>query len=173
MNTLLPELKMPLEVKRQVLCWFSCTDQRSAIDFLPSNFPIFIWEHEKNKIFYGFPDLGNGVKMAIHHRGLLTTAATIDRTIHVGETDELSMLLHKYFEGQWMLKNASVCMYTNTPDEDFIIDHYPGYPNIIIASPCSGHGFKFSSAIGYILAAMVREETLPFDITPFSLQRFS
>ena len=171
MNTLLPELKMPLEVKRQVLCWFCRTDQGRATDFLPSNFPIFIWEHAKNKIFYGFPDLGNGVKMAIHHRGLLTTAATIDRTIHDGETDELSMLLHKYFEGQWMLKNASVCMYTNTPDEDFIIDHYPGYPNIIIASPCSGHGFKFAAAIGELQAQLVLDGKCGFDISPFRMDR--
>jgi sarcosine oxidase len=64
-------------------------------------------------------------------------------------------------------------MYTNTPDEHFIIDYYPSNKNIIIASPCSGHGFKFSSAIGKILCDMALEKQLSFDISPFRISRFS
>jgi sarcosine oxidase len=69
--------------------------------------------------------------------------------------------------------SSDVCMYTNTPDEHFIIDYYPSNKNIIIASPCSGHGFKFSSAIGKILCDMALEKQLSFDISPFRISRFS
>ena len=62
-------------------------------------------------------------------------------------------------------------MYTNTPDEDFIIDYHPANKNIIIASPCSGHGFKFSSAIGKLLCDMVLEEPVTFDILVFNISR--
>jgi len=63
-------------------------------------------------------------------------------------------------------------MYTNTPDEHFIIDRHPLHPNIIVASPCSGHGFKFSSLTGQLLAGLALEKNSPFDLTPFALSRF-
>jgi len=64
-----------------------------------------------------------------------------------------------------------VCMYTSTPDEDFIIDLHPQHPGIVIASPCSGHGFKFSTIIGRLLADLALERPSGFDLTPFSIQR--
>jgi len=63
-------------------------------------------------------------------------------------------------------------MYTNTPDEDFILDVYPGCERIFVASPCSGHGFKFSSVIGKILSEWACDEAIGFDLRPFSLGRF-
>jgi glycine/D-amino acid oxidase-like deaminating enzyme len=70
-----------------------------------------------------------------------------------------------------VFSKSAVCMYTNTPDENFIIDYYPGSGNIIIASPCSGHGFKFSSLTGRILSDMALENDTGFDLSPFSLTR--
>jgi len=67
---------------------------------------------------------------------------------------------------------STVCLYTNTPDEDFIIDSPPGVPEVILASPCSGHGFKFSSAIGETIAALILDGGSDFDLTPFRLSRF-
>ena len=60
-----------------------------------------------------------------------------------------------------------------TPDEDFIIDHMPGVSDIVIASPCSGHGFKFASVMGEILSDLALGLTPEFDLTPFRINRFA
>jgi len=84
----------------------------------------------------------------------------------------MQQITNQYLNITPQFNYAAVCMYTNTPDEHFIIDYHPYYPHIIIASPCSGHGFKFSSLTGKILANMALEKTIPFDIAPFSVNRF-
>ncbi|MEO6166226.1 MAG: FAD-dependent oxidoreductase, partial [Chitinophagales bacterium] len=169
-TSLFPELQLPLEVKRQVLFWFTCMD-KNAEKFLPQNFPVFIWEHTPNNIFYGFPDLGDGIKIAIHHQGQLTTADAVDRNVTHDELEKITSIVNSYFDAQLTYHYSAVCMYTNTPDEHFIIDFHPVHHNIIIASACSGHGFKFSSAIGKILCDMALEEKLDFDIGMFRLGR--
>lgn len=168
---LFPELRLPLSVKRQVLFWFKCTGV-NAENFLPEHFPVYIWEHEANKIFYGFPDLGDGLKIAIHHGGRLTTAKTIDRNVSQEEINEVTILLERFFDAKVTFDRSAVCMYTNTPDENFIIDYHPSNKNIILVSACSGHGFKFSSAIGKLLCDMIIEKPLSFDISVFNLKRF-
>jgi glycine/D-amino acid oxidase-like deaminating enzyme len=72
--------------------------------------------------------------------------------------------------GRW--RASSACLYTNTPDEDFIIDAHPAHPQVLIVSPCSGHGFKFSSAIGEVVSDLIKEGESALDLTPFSLARF-
>jgi sarcosine oxidase len=171
LNELLPDLQLPLTITRQVLFWFKCTDENST-KFLPVNFPVYIWQPEKEKIFYGFPDLGDGIKIAIGHGGKQTTPHTINRHITEEEINEMATLIKNYFDVDASFNYAAVCMYTNTPDEDFIIDYHPADRNIIIASPCSGHGFKFSSAIGKLLCDMALEKTLSFDISVFNIRRF-
>jgi glycine/D-amino acid oxidase-like deaminating enzyme len=135
--------------------------------------PVYIWEYARNKIFYGFPALENKLKIAIHHEGAITDADTIDRTVHDEEIRTLTNIISQFLDAKVRFSHAVVCMYTNTPSEDFIIDHYPGNKNIIIASPCSGHGFKFSSAIGKLLCDMIFEKTLDFDISAFSIEKVS
>ena len=170
LNELFPDLQLPLTVARQVLSWFKTTDEDSE-KFQPASFPVYIWQWEKEKIFYGFPDLGDGVKIAIHHRGKQTTPDTIDRHVTGEEINEMATLIKRYFGGHASFNYSAVCMYTNTPDKDFIIDYHPAYKNIIIASPCSGHGFKFSSAIGKLLCNMALEKPLNFDISVFNINR--
>lgn len=170
MTSLLPELKLPLEVKRQVLHWFNYAETDTA-KFDPQHFPIFIWEHRPDYLFYGFPDLGHGFKVAIHHRGMQTTADAIDRNVYEEEIAEISSLVHRYFNATLAYRNSAVCMYTNTPDEHFIIDHHPDCDDILIASACSGHGFKFSSAIGKILADLALDQLPDFDIRAFRMNR--
>jgi glycine/D-amino acid oxidase-like deaminating enzyme len=70
------------------------------------------------------------------------------------------------------LRAAAVCMYTNTPDQHFILDHHPLYPQVLLASPCSGHGFKFSSVIGELAATLLRDRPPAFDLSLFSICRF-
>src|SRR5262249_48724835 len=65
------------------------------------------------------------------------------------------------------LKSPVVCMYTNAPDEHFILDYHPAHPQVLIASPCSGHGFKFSPVIGEVAATLLDHQTAPFDLTLF------
>jgi sarcosine oxidase len=170
LNKLFPDLQLPLTVARQVLFWFKCRNEDSK-KFLPANFPVYIWQCEKEKIFYGFPDLGDGIKIAIHHRGKRTTPDAIDRHVTDEEINEMATLIKRYFSVQASFNYSSVCMYTNTPDEDFIIDYRPDNKNIIIASPCSGHGFQFSSAIGKLLCDMALEKPLGFDISVFNISR--
>ena len=170
-SELLPEVQLPLSVKRQVLFWFKCSDD-DVEKFSPPHFPIYIWEHEPNKIFYGFPDLGNGIKIAIHHRGQLSNPETINRNVSADEINEMAQLLKEHFKTEVSFNFAMVCMYTNTPDENFIIDCHPENKNVIIVSVCSGHGFKFSSAIGKILSDIATDNPLNFDITPFNIARF-
>lgn len=172
MNDLLPGLQLPLTVARQVLFWFKCNGE-DVKKFSPDNFPIYIWQCSEHKIFYGFPDIGDGIKIAIHHNGKQTTPHTIDRQVHETEINEMAALIKECLNTDVTFNYSAVCMYTNTPDEDFIIDYHPANKNIIIASPCSGHGFKFSSAIGKLLCDMALEKTLDFDISVFGIKRFN
>lgn len=68
---------------------------------------------------------------------------------------------------------ARACLYTNTPDEHFILDRHPEHPGVLIASPCSGHGFKFAPAIGEALADLVTGQRPRVDLSPFQLARFA
>jgi sarcosine oxidase len=70
------------------------------------------------------------------------------------------------------LRDARVCLYTNTPDGHFVIDHHPGNARVILASPCSGHGFKFATAVGEALADIVTNGRSRFDLSPFRAGRF-
>jgi sarcosine oxidase len=70
------------------------------------------------------------------------------------------------------LRSAVVCMYTNTPDEHFLFDFHPARPQVLVASPCSGHGFKFSPVIGELAATLLCGEKAPFDLSLFKLARF-
>jgi sarcosine oxidase len=71
------------------------------------------------------------------------------------------------------LQSTAVCMYTNTPDEHFILDYHPEFPQVIVASPCSGHGFKFSPVIGEMIADMVQGKQPRFARDLFKITRFS
>jgi sarcosine oxidase len=167
LHSLFPELLLPLSVRRQPLFWF-----RNTNDFFgPEKMPIFIWEYEKEKMFYGFPDLGNGVKLAPHHGGHPINPDDLQNDPTPDEIDAIATLSKKYLGFDPVFDHATTCMYTNTPDEHFILDLHPLYPNIIIASPCSGHGFKFSSLTGRLLADLALGIPSEFDLSPFSLAR--
>ncbi|HLB55698.1 MAG TPA: FAD-dependent oxidoreductase, partial [Gemmatimonadales bacterium] len=70
------------------------------------------------------------------------------------------------------VRESAVCLYTNTPSGDFLLDRHPGDPRVILASPCSGHGFKFAPVLGEVIADLVEERAPRFDLTPFRLERF-
>ena len=172
LNNLLPELQLPLSIKRQVLFWFKNTDVSKQSFINADNLPIYIWEYVPGRMFYGFPDLGNGMKAAPHHEGHSINPDLLSQEVSDDEIEQIQHIVDEHFTIKTKFAFSDVCMYTNTPDEHFIIDYHPSNNNIIIASPCSGHGFKFSSAIGKLLYEMAIDKPLNFDITPFSINRF-
>ncbi len=175
----LSDLRLPLIVKRQVLFWFDNADPQRRAWFNPDKMPVFIWEyepakeHEPAKMFYGFPDLGTGVKLAPHHRGRTIEADDLRQDTGADEIAEMQNIAADWLAMDPVYRDSSVCMYTNTPDEDFIIDFHPEFPNIIVASPCSGHGFKFSSLTGQLLCQLAIEGRTGFDLSPFRINRFA
>ena len=172
LNNLLPQLNLPLTVERQVLYWYKNNNPLLQPALLPKALPIYIWEYEQGKLFYGFPDLGNGIKVALHHAGQPVQPDLLSQFVSDEEKAFMKDLVDRYLHVDAQLHKSSVCMYTNTPDEHFIIDYHPEWKNIIIGSPCSGHGFKFSSLTGKILADMAMENQINFDLTPFGIERF-
>ncbi len=171
LGELMPELKLPLTIKRQVLFWFDNANPTWRAYFEPANMPVFIWEYLRGKMFYGFPDLGRGTKIAWHHGGRSIEPDQLRNDTTGEEITEIKALAALRLAIDPIFTHSAVCMYTNTPDEDFIIDLHPEHPQIIIASPCSGHGFKFSSLMGKLLGDLALKGHTDFDLSPFAIGR--
>jgi sarcosine oxidase len=173
LGELVPTLQRLARPERQVLGWF---EPLVPEYFDPGNFPVFNVSVEEGR-YYGFPVFGiPGFKVGrYHHLGEpIETPDTWNR--EPGAVDEavLREFAERYFpEAAGPLLTAQSCMFTNTPDEHFILDTLPGEERVIVASPCSGHGFKFSTVIGEILADLATDGTTRHDIGLFRLARFS
>ena len=162
---------LPLRVTRQVTAWFEPLDERL---FAPGRFPVFLVE-SRHGVHYGIPPHGgHGVKVAKHHHDDETVEPeTCDRAISADdETLIRDFLADLMPAANGAMTDARTCFYTMTPDGDFIIDRLPGTENIIVASPCSGHGFKFAPVIGEILCGLALDGATPHDISRFRLSRF-
>jgi len=169
-SRLLADLRLPLRIERQVLHWFAPASTPAL--FQPDACPIYLWEFDSGQHFYGFPNLGEGVKVARHHRGTTTDPDAVDRAIHPEEVEDMRGILRRFLPAANGLHRSSVvCMYTNTPDGHFLIDRHPRWPQLLIASPCSGHGFKFASAIGEVAADLLLAGASPFDLRLFRIER--
>jgi sarcosine oxidase len=164
---LLPELRLPLYIERQVVCWFR--DAGSGEVLRSDRMPVYIWEYMQGRLFYGFPDLGQGIKIGFHHGGRHIRPEELHQDAGAEEIEEIREIARMYLNIEPVFEAVSVCMYTNTPDEDFIIDEYPGRPQILVVSPCSGHGFKFSSIVGKIASDWAVGQRIEFDLRPFIL----
>ena len=158
---LLPQWSSMLRITRQVLAWFPVSDNSN---FQLGNFPCWlIADGDHHGVFYGFPVLKGkefegpvGLKMAHHFPGTETDPDLINRTTTAQDEKLLVDFMHRYFRiPDLPIPEMKTCMYTNTPDEDFILDFLPGYDkDIIVATGFSGHGFKFASVIGEIMRDM-------------------
>jgi sarcosine oxidase len=121
--------------------------------------PVWIWETPDGMQPYGFPahEPGRGVKLSLFRAGEPTTPDTIDRQVH----DRDVAVLRRYLAGRLPdladgeLLDAVTCMYTNTPDEHFVIAVHPRHPQVAVAAGFSGHGFKFVPVVGEVLADLV------------------
>ena len=173
MSRLAAPLRTLAVPERQVLLW---TQPLRPEWFRVGAFPVFILDDDGTE-WYGFPSYGiPGVKFGLyHHRGQVIDPDHLDRDA-VDEQDErlLRDCLARYFPAaNGPLVSWKTCIFTNTPDEHFLIDRYPGLPQVILASPCSGHGFKFASVIGEVLADLAMDQEPAFDLSMFRLDRFA
>ncbi len=167
---LVSKLRLPMWIERQVLFWFE--PKANAEAFRPENIGNHAWEYEPGHSFYAQPDFGEGVKVALHHDGSASDPDRLDRRVSGEDEAALRTQIERYVPDlNGKLLNSAVCMYTDTPDLNFLIDFHPGHRNIVLASPCSGHGFKFSAVMGEIVADMVTEGQSRFDLSQFGVER--
>jgi sarcosine oxidase len=169
-------ISSPLKVYRQVLYWFDVGDSYAA--FTPDRFPVFIWElpHAHGAI-YGFPAVGgprDGFKIATEQYEAETTPETVSREVTEDETAQMfERFVAPFFpDARRTCVRSAVCLYTMTTDFGFIVDRLPGEERVIVASPCSGHGFKHSAALGEAIADLAEGRQSRFDLSAFSLSRF-
>jgi len=170
LGTMVPELRLPLQVERQIAFWFA--PQKNHGLFASNMMPVFDWQ-TKDHFYYGVPDIGSGVKVAIHHDGEATSPDQIRREVTEEDQRPVREFLKRHIPSLDDIPVSSgTCMYTNTPDDDFIIDSHPHYPNVVIVSACSGHGFKFSIAIGEVVQQMIQCGKAEIDTSTFKIRRF-
>jgi sarcosine oxidase len=162
-----------LGVYPQTLFWFAADDIAA---YAPGRFPIFIWRYGagEDDHFYGFPVVGDGVKLATEQ--FARTMEPDDERPMPSPADAQRM--HEtHVRGRLAgvsdrCLRAVTCLYTVSADSRFVIDRHPEWDRVLVASPCSGHGFKHSAAIGEALAECVVDGKSRLDLAPFSLSRF-
>jgi sarcosine oxidase len=167
---LFPELGRHLTLTRQALGWFA--PARPDLVAL-GRFPVFMLDAGEDLV-YGFPDFaGTGAKAASHHLGrVLPSADAARQDGDQADADRILATLRRFVPAAaGPVRQVKTCIYTSTPDGDFVIDRHKLFPQIILASPCSGHGFKFSSVIGEILTDLATKGPTPHDISRFRVDR--
>ena len=168
----LPALRGLLTPERQVMGWFRPAD---PAPFSAGALPVVLGEFEEG-VYYGSPVFGvPGFKIGrFHHLGEATTADELDRECREEDESVLRAALVRYFPGaDGPALSLRACLFTNTPDEHFIIDRLPASPNVVVAAGFSGHGFKFCSVVGEILADLVASGETEHKISRFRLDRFA
>ncbi|MHC5024933.1 MAG: N-methyl-L-tryptophan oxidase [Planctomycetota bacterium] len=169
---LLAELGVELVVTRQVLAW---VQPRRPELFAPGAFPVWGVDDPDGHFYYGFPmdPRGRpGLKIARHFEGRPTDPESIDRTPTPADEDEVRPILeHLLPDARGPFLSMAICMYTNSPDGHFIIDHHPRHERVTIACGFSGHGFKFATVVGEILADLAIDGTTSHPIDFLRLDR--
>ncbi len=165
------DLSIPLRVERNVQFWFAPAD-RAAV--APDRLPIWCVERAGARMFYGFPDFGDGVKIAHHGSGVESDPDAFDRTVREDEVERARAALASFVpSAAGAFLQGDPCMYTLTPDEHFVIGPHPSHARIVLAGGFSGHGFKFAPVIGEVVAALLASETPVPDISLFDPARFA
>ena len=167
------DVQLPLTVERQSVFWLSPGASPDLYD--AERFPIYAYEYKPGHICYGFPRLPRGVKASVMHSGAIAPdPESVDRSVSDDEIKPLRAALRPVLPdlADAPIRERTVCLFTNTPDHDFIIDFHPLHPQVLISSPCSGHGFKFASAIGELQAELVATGKSRFDLSPFRISRW-
>jgi sarcosine oxidase len=134
---------------------------------------MWLWSTEDGT-FYGFPpDLDLGLKVAHHHSGVLVDPEDVDREVNAADETRIRAFLRTNMPAvDGALRTSSICLYTNAPDDEFVIDRHPVAPGVAFASACSGHGYKFAPVVGEILADLVTTGSTTWPIEAFRADRF-
>ena len=169
---IVPSLAPLLRPERQVVGWFGIEDPGA---FRMGGFPVFVMTTPAGH-YYGFPEFGvPGFKIGkYHHRAEPVDPDAPIRSADAEDDEVLRECVRSYFRGaEGPLVRSSTCMFTNTPDEHFIIDRLPDAPEVLVVSACSGHGFKFCSVVGEIVADLADKGRSSHDLALFRLSRFA
>ena len=168
---MVPSLVEVAVPERQVLAWLQPTEPSL---FAPENFPVFNAYFEEGR-YYGFPVFGiPGFKIGrYHHLKEVTDPDHMEREVTQEDEDILRAAASRYFpKANGTLMTLKTCMFTNTPDDHFIIDKMPGMPQVTVAAGFSGHGFKFASVVGEIVGDLVIAGETTHDIDLLKIDRF-
>ncbi len=167
---LLPKMGSFTRVERQVLGWFQPLEQKI---FKPDLFPVFNMQVSEGR-YYGLPEFEvPGFKLGrYHHLDQQINPQDLNPSCSEGDESILRTFVAKYFpKANGPTMALAPCMFTNTFDEHFIIDEDPEHSQVLIVSPCSGHGFKFCSVVGEITADLVQKRRTDLDISLFRLKK--
>lgn len=164
---ILADISIPLRVTRQQKFYFQ---PHHTSPYEPDVLPVYA---DFDTQFYGFPYYGPGIKVADDTVGEYTTPDKIDRSLDAHKQTQLQAWLEAIMPGaDFSFGSGATCMYTVTPDLDFLIGAHPRNPNILVGAGFSGHGFKFSTLIGLILAELATQGRTTYPIERFRLDRF-
>lgn len=168
---MLKQLRLPLEVRRKPVLWFNSSQPETIT---PDVFPCWIAETAHGE-FYGLPQVDvPGMKAGVHSGGIPSDPETLDREVHSSDVDEqIGPFIRDHMNGfTGELEQTSICMYTMTQDENFLIDRHPEHGNIAFGAGFSGHGFKFAPVIGEHLVDLALDATAQ-PRESFALYRFA
>ena len=172
MRTLVPELADVLTIVRQPIHWFEPSSHPE--EFTPAQCPVNLWEYAADRFFYTLPDFGDGVKAGVHYEGTPVDPDHVERRTSPDEDAQATDLLRRFMpHAKGRIRESQVCLYTNTPDLHFIMDMHPKHPKqVAVVSACSGHGFKFATAIGEIVVDLLAGAPARYDLSMFRMSRF-
>ena len=161
---------IPLQVERQVPLWFSSRGQEI---FKAQKMPVFMAEEREGIFYYGIPDVGHGVKLAMHHGGKTADPDMVEREVTEEDIAPVRSFASRRMKGLDSPPIASTtCLYTNTPDFQFAVGPHPDDGRAFVVSACSGHGFKFASVLGEIVSSRISGDKTDYDVSFLSPDRF-
>jgi len=157
-----------MEVERQVVAFFAPPEGEPGATGLP----VVLWEAEPGLVFYSLPDGRGGVKAGIHHGGEAFDPDSADRMVYDADIERITQQFDRLAPGaRSEITEANVCLYTNMPDGHFLIDEHVEEPNVIVASACSGHGFKFAPALAPFVADITLRHPTGPEVEAFRWRR--
>lgn len=164
---ILADMGLPLRVERRVMHWF---EPRADPALRP---PVFLLAPRGEEVLYGIPDGESAMKAAFHYVGEECDPDALDREVSGEEVAKVRDYLARHAPGlAGRHVESAACMYTNTPDSHFVVSTHPEHPNVSVAAGFSGHGYKFCSVVGEILADLATQGETQHPISLFDPARF-
>ncbi|KAL3138142.1 hypothetical protein ABBQ38_005370 [Trebouxia sp. C0009 RCD-2024] len=167
MPDIMPELQSALVVERQVIGWFSVKHPDPDCCTPSGKFPVFLLQDEED-CWYGFPQYGhNGLKIGKFDRedNAVAHPSQLERRVLPQDEQMLRGAISRFFPvANHEMTKAATCMFTTTRDRHFIVDLHPTYKQVVVCSACSGHGYKFCSVMGEVLADLALTGNTRHDI---------